>query len=139
MKAFETEVQFSTDGDGTIVDLTSHVGDAVRGSGIHTGQATVFVPGSTGAVTTVEYEPGLLRDLPEFFEKYIPSGVTYHHDDTWGDGNGFSHLRASLVGPSLTIPVSGGEPVLGTWQQVIFLEFDNRARRRRIHISIVGQ
>jgi secondary thiamine-phosphate synthase enzyme len=139
MKAFETEVKFSTDGDGTIVDLTGHVGEAVRGSGIRTGQATVFVPGSTGAVTTVEYEPGLLRDLPEFFEKHVPSSVTYHHDETWGDGNGFSHLRASLVGPSLTVPVSGGEPVLGTWQQVIFLEFDNRARRRRIHISIVGQ
>ncbi|MCK4237373.1 MAG: secondary thiamine-phosphate synthase enzyme YjbQ [Candidatus Krumholzibacteria bacterium] len=115
------------------------MGVALRESGLVTGQLTVFVPGSTGAVSTVEYEPGLMKDLPELFEKLIPSGVTYNHDATWGDGNGFSHLRASIVGPSLTIPVSGGELTLGTWQQVIFLEFDNRPRKRIVHISILGE
>ena len=139
MRTFEKEIHFSTDGDGTIVDLTGNVGSAVDESGIGAGQATVFVPGSTGAVTTVEYEPGLLADLPELFEKLIPSGPEYRHDATWGDGNGFSHLRAALVGPSLTIPISGGGLVLGTWQQIVFLEFDNRSRRRSVHINIIGE
>ena len=86
----------------------------------------------------MEYEPGLIEDLPELFENLIPSGKIYRHDATWGDGNGFSHLRASLVGPSLTVPVSAGGLKLGTWQQIIFLEFDNRPRKRTIQISILG-
>lgn len=138
MKVFEKEYRFSTEGDGTVVDLTIPVAAALTESGVSSGQLTVFVPGSTGAVTTVEYEPGLVEDLPELFEKLIPSGKVYKHDATWGDGNGFSHLRASLVGPSLTVPVSGGELMLGTWQQIIFLEFDNRSRRRSVQISILG-
>lgn len=138
MKVFEKEYRFSTDGDGTVVDLTVPVRAALTESGVSNGQLTVFVPGSTGAVTTVEYEPGLIEDLPELFEKLIPSGKVYKHDATWGDGNGFSHLRASLVGPSLTVPVSSGELTLGTWQQIIFLEFDNRSRRRSVQISILG-
>ncbi len=138
MSAFEKEYGFSTDGDGTIVDLTRRIEESVLESGIKTGQAVVFVPGSTGAITTIEYEPGLLGDLPEFFERIIPSDTVYQHDATWGDGNGFSHLRAALVGPSLAIPVSKGRLVLGSWQQVVFLEFDNRPRRRRIHVNIVG-
>ena len=138
MKVFEKEYRFSTDGDGTIVDLSNEIQSALTESGVSNGQLTVFVPGSTGAITTVEYEPGLVRDLPELFENLIPSGKIYQHDATWGDGNGFSHLRASLVGPSLTVPVSGGELTLGTWQQVVFLEFDNRSRNRAIQISILG-
>ena len=139
MKTFEQTLVFQTEGDGTIVDLTGRIEAAPAESGGETGQLVVFVPGSTGAVTTVEYEPGLVRDLPEFFERIVPSGKTYHHDATWGDGNGFSHLRASLVGPSLSIPVSNGAMTLGTWQQVVFLEFDNRERRRRVELSIVGE
>jgi secondary thiamine-phosphate synthase enzyme len=139
MKVIESELRVATDGDGTIIDLTSDIERAVRESGIETGQLTVFVPGSTGAVTTVEYEPGLLADLPELFEKLIPKGKRYRHDARWGDGNGFSHLRASLVGPSLTIPVSGCGPTLGTWQQVIFLEFDNKPRSRTLVLSILGE
>ncbi len=100
---------------------------------------TVIVPGSTAGITTIEYEPGLLRDLPEFFERIIPSGVMYGHDATWGDGNGFSHLRAAIIGPSVTVPVSEGGLVLGTWQQIVFLEFDNRPRSRRVHFSLVGE
>ena len=138
MKVFEQEHRFSTDGDGTIVDLTNAVQAALTESGVSNGQKTVFVPGSTGAVTTVEYEPGLIGDLPELFENLIPSTTVYRHDATWGDGNGFSHLRASLVGPSLTVPVFGGGLTLGTWQQIVFLEFDNRPRKRTIQISILG-
>ncbi len=139
MTTYESEFGFETGGDGTIVDITAAAREAVEGSGITTGQMTVMVPGSTAGITTIEYEPGLLRDLPEFFERIIPSGVSYGHDATWGDGNGFSHLRAALVGPSITVPVSGGELVLGTWQQIVFLEFDNRPRNRRVHFSIVGE
>ena len=139
MNAYETEYAFSTDGDGTIVDLSGPIESALEASGVVTGQLTAFVPGSTGAVTTIEYEPGLLRDLPELFERIVPAGVTYHHDATWGDGNGFSHLRAALVGPSLTVPVSAGALTLGTWQQIVFLEFDNRPRRRAVHISVIGR
>ncbi len=139
MITYERSFSFSTDGDGTIVDLTGRLEEALSESGVTIGQIVVFVPGSTGAVTTVEFEPGLMRDLPEFFERIIPSGTTYHHDATWGDGNGFSHLRATLVGPSLSIPVSGGAMTLGTWQQVVFLEFDNRNRERMVRVSIIGE
>ncbi len=139
MAVFSSEIAFSTDGDGTIVDITSEVAGEAEESGFKEGLVTVFVPGSTGALTTVEYEPGLLKDLPDFFEKLIPSGVSYNHDLTWGDGNGFSHLRASLVGPSLTVPLSGGGLILGTWQQIIFLEFDNRPRQRRVRVTVVGE
>jgi secondary thiamine-phosphate synthase enzyme len=139
MKAFEAELKFATDGDGSIIDLTDRIRSIVGESGIRTGQLITFVPGSTGAVTTIEFEPGLLKDMPELLEKLIPSGVEYNHDATWGDGNGFSHLRAAIVGPSLTVPLSDGKLVLGTWQQIVFLEFDNRARQRRIYINILGE
>jgi len=139
MITHENEYRFETGGDGTIVDITAAARESVVDSGVTTGQMTVIVPGSTAGITTIEYEPGLLRDLPEFFERIIPSGVMYGHDATWGDGNGFSHLRSAIIGPSVTVPVSGGELVLGTWQQIVFLEFDNRSRSRRVHFSVVGE
>ena len=139
MITHESEFRFDTDGDGTIVDIMHEAREFIVDSGVTTGQMTVIVPGSTAGITTIEYEPGLLRDLPEFFERIIPSGVVYGHDATWGDGNGFSHLRSALIGPSVTVPVSGGELVLGTWQQIVFLEFDNRPRSRRVHFSVVGE
>lgn len=138
MTTYEKEHVFRTEGDGSVVDLTGPLESALAESGIETGQLVVFVPGSTGAVTTIEFEPGLIQDLPEFFERIVPAGRKYHHDETWGDGNGFSHVRAALIGPSLAIPVSRGGLTLGTWQQVVFLEFDNRARKRTVRISIVG-
>ena len=138
MITYEKEHSFSTQGNGAIIDLTGSLESALAESGVETGQLVVFVPGSTGAVTTIEFEPGLIKDLPEFFERIAPSSHGYHHDATWGDGHGFSHVRAALVGPSISIPVSGGRMTLGTWQQVVFLEFDNRARRRSVQISIVG-
>ncbi|HUV35830.1 MAG TPA: secondary thiamine-phosphate synthase enzyme YjbQ [Patescibacteria group bacterium] len=139
MKTYQDEYQFSTDGDGTIVNITGPVESVLGASAVVTGQLTVFVPGSTGAITTIEYEPGLLADMPRLFEKLVPAGISYSHDKTWRDGNGFSHLRAALVGPSLTVPVSDGTLSLGTWQQIVFLEFDNKPRNRRIVINVVGE
>jgi len=129
----------NTNGDGDVIDLTPEVAEDVKKSGIVNGLVCVHVPGSTGGITTIEYEPGLKKDLPEFFQKIIPRGVEYHHDATWGDGNGFSHLRAALVGPSLTVPISSGKLVLGTWQQIVLLDFDNRPRKRKIVVQIVGE
>ena len=99
----------------------------------------VFISGSTAAVTTIEYEPGLVKDLPEIFEKIAPAGKRYHHDDTWHDGNGYAHVRAALLGPSLTIPFSDGKLHLGTWQQVVLIDFDNRPRKREVVVQITGE
>ncbi len=132
-------IKISTKGDGDIIDLTPKVAESLRESDIQNGTALVFVPGSTAAVTSIEYEPGLLADLPDFFERIIPANATYNHDRTWGDGNGYAHLRAALLGASFTCPVVSGRLVLGTWQQIVVLEFDNRPRHREIVIQISGE
>ncbi len=134
-----SEIQLKTGGPGEIVDITDRLQEAVSGSGMNAGTITVFVPGSTGGITTIEYEPGLLKDVPELMEKLVPSDRDYEHDNTWHDGNGFSHLRAALVGPDVTVPFVEGQLTLGTWQQVVFLEFDNRPRQRRIVLQIMGE
>ncbi len=132
------EVHFRTKGVDDIIDITPNVGDELRKTGLKSGTVTVFVPGSTGAVTTIEYEPGLLKDMPAFMEKLIPKTKSYAHDKTWGDDNGYAHLRAALLGPSLTVPFNNGKMILGTWQQIIFLEFDNRSRQRRLVLQFMG-
>lgn len=132
-------IRVATKGDGDIIDLTPKVAQSVTDSGVADGSALTFVPGSTAAITTIEYEPGLIEDLPELFEKLIPSRQSYHHDATWGDGNGYAHLRAALVGASFTCPIVGGKLMLGTWQQIVLLEFDNRPRRREIIVQIQGE
>lgn len=129
---FETHV-------GEIVDLTEDAAGAVRSSGLRSGIATLFVPGATGALTTIEFEPGLVRDLGEALERIAPKDLEYAHNQRWHDGNGHSHIRASIIGPSLTIPFLEGELSLGTWQQIVFLEMDNRPRRRRIIVQIIGE
>lgn len=129
----------STRGNTDIHDITAQVQDAVSRHGLAEGNVTLFVPGSTGGLTTIEYEPGLLKDLPEAFEWLAPSGRRYHHDDTWGDGNGHSHVRAALLGASLVVPFSGGKLLLGTWQQIVFIDFDVRARRREIVVQVMGE
>ncbi|MDF1545323.1 MAG: secondary thiamine-phosphate synthase enzyme YjbQ [bacterium] len=134
-----SEIQFQTSGDGDIHDLTSQVAEIVSNSAITSGMVTVFVPGSTAGITTIEYEPGLLKDIPELMEKLIPSNRDYQHDLTWHDGNGFSHLRAALVGPDITVPFVSGKMTLGTWQQIVFLEFDNRGRSRSVVVQVVGE
>jgi secondary thiamine-phosphate synthase enzyme len=139
MKILTKELKLSTNGLAEMIDITDDVQAMLTKNGFREGNVTLFVPGSTGALTTIEYEPGLLRDYPEFFEKIIPSNVSYHHDNTWHDGNGHSHLRASLQGPSLVVPFAEGRLLLGTWQQIIFVDFDNRPRTRRIVVQFIGE
>jgi secondary thiamine-phosphate synthase enzyme len=140
MMAVSTQrIHLNTRGHTDIVDITGHVAEALESSGLHSGVLTVFVPGSTGGVTTIEYEPGLLKDLPEAFEKFAPTGVGYHHDATWGDGNGSAHVRAALMGASLTVPFSEGRMILGTWQQIVLIDFDNRSRDRELIVQILGE
>ncbi|UCG62114.1 MAG: YjbQ family protein [Candidatus Zixiibacteriota bacterium] len=133
------EIKFNTSGPGDIVDVTAEVQKAVRKSGLQSGTVTVFAPGSTTGITTIEYEPGLLKDVPELMEKLIPSDRAYQHDETWHDGNGFSHLRSALIGSDMTVPFVGGKLLLGTWQQIVFLEFDNRARNRHVILQMIGE
>jgi secondary thiamine-phosphate synthase enzyme len=132
-------VEVSTHGYTDIKDITEEVARIVQESGIRDGVVTVFIPGSTAGITTVEYEPGLLRDLPEMFEKIAPAGQRYSHDDKWHDGNGSAHVRASLVGPSVAIPFIKGILKLGTWQQVVVVDFDNRPRQREIIVQVMGE
>ena len=129
----------STAGFCDIIDITTKVRRHLSESAIQNGLATLFVSGSTAALTTVEYEPGLIKDLKELAEKIVPSNRRYHHDDRWGDDNGFSHLRASVFGPSLAIPIEQGQLSLGTWQQIVLLDFDNRPRTREITVQFMGE
>jgi len=132
-------ITLSTKGRCDIHDITDNVASLVESSGLKSGTVTVFVPGSTGGLTTIEYEPGLLTDMPELMEKLIPSDIEYKHDQTWHDGNGFSHLRAALVGPDISVPFVDGRLTLGTWQQIVFLDFDNRNRTRELVVQILGE
>ncbi len=135
----QKKLQLNSKGFNDIIDITDALRENVIDSGLKNGFVLVFVPGSTGGITTIEYEPGLLEDLPQFMEKIIPMNKSYHHDETWHDGNGFSHLRSALIGPSITIPVENSRLILGTWQQVVFLDFDNRPRQRNLHIQLNGE
>ena len=132
-------IRFHTSGPGDIVNLTDQIADIVQQVEMQDGIVTVFAPGSTTGITTIEYEPGLLKDIPDLMEKLIPSNIEYAHDQTWQDGNGFSHLRSALIGSGLTIPFVASKLTLGTWQQVVFLEFDNRSRDRHIVLQIMGE
>jgi secondary thiamine-phosphate synthase enzyme len=127
-----------TKGYCDIVDITPRLLSILRRLLIANGLVTLFCPGSTGSITTIEYEPGVLQDLKEALERIAPSNIPYRHDERWGDGNGFSHVRAALMKPSLTIPVVDGKLTLGTWQQVVFIDFDNRGRHRDIIVQILG-
>jgi secondary thiamine-phosphate synthase enzyme len=139
MSVRHREVRVSTHGDGEMIDLTERVANAVEATGIQDGTVTVFVPGSTAGITTIEYEPGLLQDFPAAMERFAPRDMRYQHDETWHDGNGHSHVRASALGPSLTVPIADGSMVLGTWQQIVLVDFDNRARQRRVVVTVIGE
>ncbi|KWT84010.1 secondary thiamine-phosphate synthase enzyme YjbQ [Candidatus Magnetominusculus xianensis] len=130
---------FSTRGNGQLIDVTAHVNGVLADSGVHNGILTVFVVGSTAAVTTLEYEPGLIKDMAELYDKLAPQNKRYAHDETWGDANGFSHVRAALQGPSLTIPFENSKLYLGTWQQIVLADFDHRPRSRTIVVNIIGE
>ena len=132
-------VSVSTRGDADIVDVTADVSAVIARHSLDEGHVLVFVSGSTAALTTVEFEPGLCRDLAAFFERISPRDMHYFHHDTWNDGNGHSHVRASLLGPSLMIPVHEGKMLLGTWQQIILIDFDNRPRDRELVVQLSGR
>ncbi len=136
---YSETISLTTKGFSDIIDITHHVNGVIDRSGIKNGLVTVFCPGSTGSVTTIEYESGVLRDLQKAIEKIVPSNISYEHDRRWGDGNGFSHVRAALMKPSLTIPLIQGRLTLGTWQQIVFIDFDNRRRERSLVVHMIGE
>ena len=135
---FSEAISLHTKGFSDIINITDQVKAILQRSRIEEGLVTVFCPGSTGAVTTIEYESGVLSDLKKAIEKLVPANVPYEHDRRWGDGNGFSHVRAALLKPSLTIPLVREGLTLGTWQQIVFIDFDNRGRDRNILVHVMG-
>lgn len=132
------EINLRTEGEVDIIDITGMVQSVVDRSGIKNGIALIFAIGSTAAITTIEYEPGLKKDLPAALDRLFPKGINYEHEKTWHDGNGHSHIRASFLKPDLCIPIVNGNLVLGTWQQIVFVELDVRKRNRRIAVQILG-
>jgi len=132
-------ISISTKGNCDIVDITDKVSDLVVNNNFVEGNVLLFAGGSTAGITTIEYEPGLLKDYPKFFERIAPTSINYEHDNTWHDGNGHSHVRAAIQGASLTVPFTRGRLLLGTWQQIIFVDFDNRSRRREVTVQILGK
>ena len=132
-------ISLNTRGNADIQDITGQVSAVVSKSGLRDGIVTVFCPSSTSALTTIEYESGCLNDLRRLFDEILPTGREYAHNARWGDGNGHSHTRAALLGASLTIPFVDGSPTLGTWQQVIYVDFDNRPRRRELVVQVMGE
>ena len=132
------QLTYHTSAATDVIDITDDVAAKVREAGIGAGQALISVPGSTASVTTIEYESGVVRDLVAALERLAPADIPYRHDARWGDGNGYAHVRAALLGPSVVIPVSGGRLVLGTWQQLVLIDFDNRPRQRRIFLQVSG-
>jgi secondary thiamine-phosphate synthase enzyme len=135
----QQEFHVDTSGHRHMRDITTRVAEIVAASGIATGTVQVFNVGSTGAVGTIEFEPGLERDLPEILDRLIPPSRDYGHEQAWHDGNGHSHLQATWLGPSISVPVAGGQLVLGTWQQIFHLECDVKPRRRKIVVTVVGE
>lgn len=132
-------VKIKSKGENDIIDITDQTSKALHESEIMNGTITLFVSGSTGALTTIEYEPGLMKDFPDMLERIAPRNIEYGHEKMWHDGNGHSHVKASLIGPSLAIPFKNKELLLGTWQQIVFVELDTRSRERNIVLQIMGQ
>ncbi len=141
MTKFGVETQFfsvNSKGNNDMIDITDEVRTIISSSDFTEGSVLIFVGGATAGITTIEYEPGLLKDYPAFFEKIIPSSAQYHHNDTWHDGNGHAHVRAALQGASFTVPFRDKNLLLGTWQQIILVDFDNRSRKRKIIVQLTG-
>ena len=132
-------IRLETNGETDLIDITAEVAKGVSDSNVSSGTVTIFVPGSTAGVTTIEYESGAIRDFQEAIDRIAPKDIGYHHDARWGDGNGYSHVRAALQGASLTVPFTLSRLLLGTWQQIIVVDFDNRPRSREIILQIMGE
>ncbi|MCJ2520153.1 MAG: secondary thiamine-phosphate synthase enzyme YjbQ [Candidatus Thermoplasmatota archaeon] len=139
MASYSEYIEVETAGEVEILDLTRELEGVIQRSGLQGGIACIFSRSSTSAITTIEYEPGLLEDLPRALERLFPKDIRYEHEERWHDGNGHSHIRAACIGPSLSVPFLEGRAVLGTWQQVAFVELDNKPRRRKILIQLVGE
>lgn len=139
MAVHTTTLSFQTRGNAQVIDITREVAQVVQESELDAGIVTVFCPGSTGALTTIEYEDGAVHDLQRLFDEIADPDRPYAHNARWGDGNGHSHVRAALLGPSLTVPFAGASLLLGTWQQIIFVDFDNRGRSRRVVVQVMGE
>lgn len=139
MKIETKYISLKTKGDCHIIDITPEVSEALAETQMKNGNLTLFVQGSTGGLTTVEYEPGLIKDLRVYFEKIAPQNAPYAHDATWGDGNGHAHIRASALGASLTVPFVSSKLSTGTWQQIVFIDFDNRPRSRKLVAQFIGE
>ncbi len=138
MSFLSVSKQITTEGFSSCHNITSEVLEVVRNADIKSGLVTIFIPGSTAAVTTIEFEDGAVSDLVDAIEKIAPSGIQYKHDQRWGDGNGFSHVRAAIMGPSITVPLENGNLLLGQWQQIVLIDFDNRSRNRQYLVNILG-
>ncbi len=138
MKTQIYELKLKTTSAADVIDISDEVASCVGKSGVDNGLVTVTVPGSTASITTIEYEPGVIEDLKRALERLAPSNISYAHDAKWGDGNGYSHVRAALMKPSLSIPVKDGEMTLGTWQQIVLCDFDNKPRSRSVVVQILG-
>lgn len=139
MTVITKQLSIHTKGEGDILDITSDVAETVVESKLRNGIVTIFIPGSTGALTTIEYESGLLKDLPNILERIAPKKLLYEHEKRWHDGNGHSHVRASIIGPSITVPFVNGRLTLGTWQQIIFMELDVHRRDRNLVLQVIGE
>jgi len=133
------KISLQTKGHCDIIDITHQVEQQVTETNVNNGSVTIFVSGSTAGITTIEFEPGLITDLQEMWQRIVPENVPYHHDRRWGDGNGYSHVRASLLGASLVVPFSAKRLTLGTWQQIVLVDFDNRPRSRQLILQVVGE
>jgi secondary thiamine-phosphate synthase enzyme len=139
MQVITADISLNTIGNGHACDITPQVNDHIVRAKLDRGTITVFVPGSTAAVTTIEFEPGAVSDFQKAFERAVPEDIPYQHDQRWGDGNGFSHVKAAWLGPSVTIPFVNGKLCLGTWQQIILIDFDRHPRHRKVVLQIIGQ
>jgi secondary thiamine-phosphate synthase enzyme len=139
MPVSTTTISLKSKGEGDMIDITHRVADTIKNGKIENGIVTIFVSGSTAAVTTIEYEPGLKKDFPAMLDRVAPKNIEYEHDNTWHDGNGHSHVRASLIGPSLTVPFNDKRLMLGTWQQIVLVETDTRPRERGIILQTIGE
>ncbi len=139
MTIITQDLKISSKREGEMIDITIQISELVKKSGIRDGNVIVFVSGSTAALTTIEFEPGLQKDFPQMLERIVPSGIEYAHEQMWHDGNGHSHIKASLIGPSLTIPFTEGHLLLGRWQQIVMIELDTRPRNRNLVLQILGE
>jgi secondary thiamine-phosphate synthase enzyme len=139
MNVVTRTIQIHSKGENDVIDITQQLSKIVKESNIEKGIVIIFVSGSTAGITTIEYEPGLIHDFPTMLSRIVPKNIEYEHDNTWHDGNGHSHVRASLIGPTLTIPILQGKLTLGTWQQIVILEMDTRPRNRNVIVQIMGE